>query len=247
MLLDDNDVLLILFMVVLILLVIYLIGFINRSTTYDYPYKCNYAEINEMKTGDLVCAAYYNIAGAIVTSFSQSIWSHTGTIWIDPITSIKYVLEGAIYRHKKYNHFFKIPIETWLYFNRKSLLGYKKYHGPQIDSNYLWQKFEWMVNNCKLEGFNIFWARFLLDKEYYEYTRKDKYTCLEATIILGQEAGIYKKNKIYCSYFPDHVVNNKISLCKNIFYDLPIQISLNPTDLMLIKEDIMINSKFWKK
>lgn len=246
MLLEESDLVVVLTMILILLLILCLISLVNRNEAEDYPIECNYLDPLETQNGDIVLVSYYSIAGGIITSFSKSIWSHTGMIWIDPLTNIRYVLEGAIYRHKKYRHFFKIPLETWLYFNRKSVLGYKKYHGPMIDSNYIWDKFQWMTQECNLESFNIFWARFLLKKDYYEYTRLKKYTCLEATIMLGQDIGIYKKDKMYCSYFPGDIANNNISLCDGIKYDLPIKISLHPTNQILMVEDIKFHDGYWK-
>lgn len=247
MLLEENEITMVLIMVIIIFLILILISLINRDQTDDYPVECKYIDPNEANNGDVVLVSYYSIAGGFVTSFSKSIWTHTGTIWVDPVTNIRYVLEGAIYSHKKYRHFFKIPFETWLYFNRKSIIGYKKYHGPPIDSSFLWSKFEWLSKDCNLEPFSVYWSRFLLSKDYYEYTKSSKYTCLEATIILGQEAGIYKKDKMYCSYFPGDIANNNISLCEGIHYDLPIKIALHPSNHILMLEDINFNVEYWKK
>lgn len=246
MLLEESELIVVLTMIIILILILCLISLVNRNETEDYPVECKYLDPAETNNGDIVLVSYYSIAGGMVTSFSKSIWSHTGTIWVDPLTNIRYVLEGAIYRHKKYKHFFKIPLETWLYFNRKSILGYKKYYGPSIDSTFLWSKFEWMIGKCNLESFNIFWSRFLLNKEYYDYTRLSKYTCLEATIMLGQNAGIYKKDKIYCSYFPGDIANNNISLCEGVHYDLPIQISLHPSNYIFMLEDINFHPECWK-
>lgn len=246
MLLEDDQLQIVLSMIVIIILIIYLIGHVFRSTAIDYPLDCVYIKPNDLYNGDIVCVAYYNLSGAIVSSFSNSIWSHTGIIYVDPKTDIRYVLEGAVYRHEKYKHFFKIPLETWLHFNRKNLIGYKKYYGPEISSDFLWKKFEWMVKDCKLEPFNIFWSRFLCSRAYYEYSRRNKYTCLEATVILAQDIGIFEKDKIYSSYFPGNVVNNQINLCNGISYDPPIKISLHPTNSMLLQEDIISHPRSWK-
>lgn len=246
MTLDDNDLVIVLGFVLLFICILAIISLINRNDANDYPNECMYADASEMNNGDIVLVSYTMPAGAFITSFSRSIWSHTGTIWVDPKTNIRYVLEGAIYRYKKYRHFFKIPLETWLFFNRKFLIGYKKYHGPQIDSEYLWSKFEWLNKSCKLEGFNIFWSRFLVNKEYYEYTKHKNYSCLEGTVILGQSAGIYKKDKIYCSYFPGDIANNKINLVDGVSYDLPIQIAIHPTNSLLFSEDLVYHIEMWK-
>lgn len=246
MLLEDEELTFIFGIIILVIFILYMISFIIRATTDDYPEKCRYLDLREYNNGDVMCVGYHSISGAIITSASNSIWSHTGIIWVDPITNVRYVLEGAIYKLKQYQHFFKIPLETWLFFNKKHIIGYKKYHGPEIDSNYLWDKFEWLTKNCKLEPFNIFWSRFLVNKQYYEYSKKDKYTCLEATVIIGQNAGIYKKDKIYCSYFPGNIANNEISLCEGVFYDLPVQVKLHPANMLILKEDHFCHNKFWK-
>lgn len=247
MLLEDEDVMFLFAFIIIVFAILYLISFTVRATTDDYMTECEYRDMRDFNNGDVVCVGYYSVAGAIVTSFSKSIWTHTGTIWVDPITSVRYVLEGAIYRLEKYRQFFKIPLETWLFFNKKFILGFKKYHGPEIDSNFLWSKFEWLSKTCILEPFNIFWSRFLVNKEYYEYSRKTRYTCLEATIMLGQDAGIYKKDKIYCSYYPGSVVNNEISLCDGVSYDLPIEIQLHPSNKLLLQEDLFYQKSFWEK
>lgn len=246
MYINDDALFLILCLVIMVLLILYLIGFIYRSTMDDYPNTAMYVEPEEFNNGDLVFVSYPSIAGAIISSFSASIWSHTGTIWVDPVSNIRFVLEGAIYKHKKYQHFFKIPLETWLFFNKRSLVGYKKYLGPKIDSTFLWDKFEWLHKNCKLDSFNIFWSRFLINKDYYEYSRLNKYTCLEGTVILGQEAEIYKKDKIYCSYFPGNIVNDEISYTSGTSYSKPIKIALDPSRMTLLKEDIKTQISFWK-
>lgn len=242
---DDDTLFMIVGICIIFLMILYLIGFINRSTADDYPTNAMYVEPGEFNNGDLVFVSYTSIAGAIVTSFSSSIWSHTGTIWVDPDTNVRYVLEGAIYRHKKYHHFFKIPLETWLFFNKKFLTGWKKYNGPPIESNFLWEKFQWLHEKCKLEAFNVFWSRFLVNKDYYEYSRLSKYTCLEATIILCQDAGIYEKDKIYCSYFPGNLVNDEIAYTTGTSYGKSVKIALDPARLLILKEDLQ--KDFWKE
>ncbi len=246
MLLEDEQVVVILGILIIFFMVLLTYGLVNKAYSDDYPESIENINALEMNNGDLVCVSYPNIAGAFVSCFSKSIWSHTGTIWVDPKTNVRYVVEGAIYRHKKYQHFQKIPLETWLFFNRKSIIAYKKYKGPPISSEYMEKVFEPFIKNCKLEGFNIFWARFLVQKPYYEYAFNSKYTCLEFTIILGQELGIYTKKNIYCSYLTNEIVNNGIEFCPGISYSKPIQITCQYPDLVFLKEDIKNNKKFWK-
>ncbi len=246
MLLEDNEVIIILCVMIILFLVLVMINLVNRTYADDYPDNSEYIDSTEMNNGDLVCVSYNNVAGAFVTSFSKSIWSHTGTIWVNPKTQVRYVMEGSIYKTKKYQHFIMVPLETWLFFNKKSLLAYKKYHGKPIDSNFMYSIFKPFNIECKLEAMNVLWSRFLFERDHYEYAKNDRYTCIEFTVILGQELNIFKKDKIYCSYFPDHVVNNKIPFCEGVSYAAPIKIRIQLTDLVLLRDDIQIHSKFWK-
>jgi len=247
MLLNDSDLEIIICTLGIILLFLVIIALVNVSTSNDFPETVEYVNSSEMNNGDILCVAYSNFAGTFVSSFSRSIWSHTGTIWVDPKTNFRYVLEGSIYNHKSYKHFIKIPIETWLHFNRKSILGYKKYRGQPIDSDFMYSVFKPFKDYCKLDGLNVFWAKFGFSRDYYEYKRLNKYTCIEFTIILGQMMDIYKKEKIYCSYLPGDVANDKVPLCEGVSYDKIVKIKCQPADSILLLEDINDNKIFWKK
>lgn len=246
MLFEDEQVIIIFCLLIIFFMVIILNGLLNKVYSDDYPEESSSINSIDMNNGDLVFVSYPNIAGAFVSSFSRSIWSHTGMIWVEPLTNVRYVIEGAVYSHKKYQHFQKIPLETWLFFNKKSIIGYKKYRGKPISSEYMETIFSPFFKHCKLDGFNIFWARFLFQRPYYEYNLNSKITCIEFTVILGQELGIYKKDKIYCSYLTNEIVNNRIEFCSDVSYSKPIQIIYSLKDLVLIKEDIKINKIFWK-
>lgn len=246
MLLDDDQLIVVLSLITIFILILFMISIVIRQCADDYPYQSVYIDPLDMNNGDLLFVSYGNVSGGVITTFSGSIWSHPGMIWVDPLTNIRYVLEGAIYRHKKYQHFFKIPFDTWLYFNRKYLTAYKKYCGPSINSDFLWSKFEWLTKKCQLDKLTIFWARFLMEKEYYEYAKRDTYSCLEATVILGQDAGIFKKDKIYCSYLPGDIANDKISYCEGVSYKKPVQITIHPVNHALISEDMIFHAELWK-
>lgn len=246
MLLDEDQFLFIVLFLTILFLCVILCLVINRSNAKDYPNEGKYVNSCDMQNGDLVFCSYNNFAGSFVTSFSGSIWSHPGMIWVDPETDVRFVIEGAIYSHKEYKHFMKIPIETWLSFNHKSIIGYKKYLGPDIDSEIMRSIFEPYFNNSKLEGFSVSWAKFLLDKEYYEYGHQNKLTCVEFTSILGQELNIFKKDKIYCSYFPDHMANDKIELMPGVFYGKTIITKAQIIDDYILKKDKEKFIDFWK-
>lgn len=220
---------------------------IIRFTLKDFPTSVRYIEACEMKTGDIVAVAYNNHVTFTVSSMTASAWIHTGIIWVDPETNIRYVLEGAICRQKRYKQFYKIPVATWLYLNRGSLIGYKRYNGPEPDANKMIEVFNRISKNCKLEGFNYTWFRFLFRDNYENFEKlKKKYTCFEITIILGQESGIYKKNRSYHSFFPCDIVNDNIDMENDAFYSKVIQCHQNPAEAFLLKEDKQKYKDFWK-
>lgn len=243
---DDTNELLFLGGLIILMLFILLIAQINISLSEDYAETSGYIESADLCNGDIVCVAYRNISGTFISSFSRSIWSHTGIIWIDPKTNIKYVIEGCMYKSKNYRNFIRVPYETWLYFNRKSILGYKKYVGPPLDSYEMDKIFLPYEKVCILEGSNIFWSRFLVKRDYYEYQMNYRYTCIEYTVMLLQRLGVYKKEKIYSSYLPCDIVNNMIPTEEGIYYEKVKEIKLQKVDLYLLKEDMQKNKDFWE-
>lgn len=232
---------------IFIVLLLYIISMINRFSVSDLPLQSKYIDQSEMNTGDLLCVSYNNVAGAFVGTFTRSVWVHTGMIWCDPDTKIKYVLEGAIYGHPEYKQFYMIPIATWMYINKNNVMGFKKYHGPDIDSKIMIDSFKPFMEQTNLEGLNPWWLRFLMNNEYEEYKPQKKITCFESTVVLGQSAGIFAKEKHYSSYFPCDIVNNKISCVDNVYYDQTIQIHMNEIEKNLLFVDMNEFFAFWQK
>lgn len=220
---------------------------IIRFTLCDFPYKVRYLEPYELKTGDILCISYNNPAGVFVGSLTASAWVHTAMVWVDPETNIRYVLEGAICRQEAYKHFYKIPVLTWMNMNRESLIAYKAYNGPEIDAEKMMKTFEPFMKDVKLEGFKYTWFRFLFNDPYEETRSYDrKYTCFEVTIILGQECGIFKKNKKFSSYFPKHVVNDLVETEEGRFYSKTIECKLNPLECNIHLFDRKRFKDYWK-
>lgn len=233
--------------IIFLVLFIYFISMILRFSFHDFPDKSQYIESYELNTGDIVGVAYNNQAGAFVGSFTNSPWVHTATIWVDPETSIRYVLEGAIYNQKKYKNFHIIPFASWINVNRYNLIGFNKYHGPPIDHTKMRECFKEIENDLKLEGFNYTWYKFLLDREYTDLIDKNyRYTCFEMTIFLGQQCGIYDKYKHFSSFFPCDVMNNNIKCCEGVYYDKTIRIVQNPNEAKLLANDRKLFPDFWK-
>lgn len=233
-------------LVIFVFFIVYVITMILRFSLCDFPKKVRYIEPYEMKTGDILCISYNNIAGALVGSMTYSAWVHTGMVWVDPITNIRYVLEGAICKQKQYKNFYKIPVSSWLNLNKNSLIGYKSYNGPPVDPYKMIETFNSFTKDVKLEGFSYTWFRFLFKDRYEkvsDYGRK--YTCFELTIILGQECGIFKKDRKYSSFFPSHVVNNGIETEKGCYYSDVIQCHQNPMEMKLLSIDRQRFPEFW--
>lgn len=236
-----------LLIMLIILLIFYVISMINRFTAFDTPKKVKYIYPHEMDTGDLLCVSYNNFSTEFIGTFTNSVWVHVGIVWVDTETNNRYVLEGAIYGGKHYKHFFAIPVDLWMHINRKNIMAWKKYHGPKIDSQQMIEQFSPFIKFSKLEGLNLDWYRFLLNRDYVEHKQKQKYTCFEAIIILGQEIGIFKKDKHYASHFPSSVVNDNISLCDGVSYDDKIQIKMTEYYRKLMFLDMIDYPDFWKK
>lgn len=230
-----------------ILLILYIISMVNRFTAFDSPSKVTYVYPDQMNTGDLLCVSYNNFATEFVGTFTNSVWVHLGMVWVDPDTNVRYVLEGAMYSNKRYKNFFKIPVETWLTINKSSLMAWKKYSGPEIDAKHMIDVFSQFINSSKLEGLNVSWYRFLLDRDFKEQGVLNKYTCFETIILLGQEIGIFRKEKMYTSHFPSDVVNDKIKLCENVSYSKTIQIQLSEYYRNFLFLDTLQFPEFWKK
>jgi hypothetical protein len=242
---DAIDKFLIIF--IFIAIILYVISMIIRFSVDDIPTKVKYIDHTDVSIGDLVCVSYNNFAGAFVGSFTRSVWIHTGIIWVDPITNIKYVLEGANCGHPDYKNFYKIPLITWLYINRNNLIGYKKYHGPIIDPKIMIDSFTPFMENTKLEGLNPWWLRFFLNSDYEKCPVKNKLTCFESTIVIGQCSEIFAKEKHYSSYFPCDVVNGNIKYNDGIYYDETIQVKMTDYAKNILFLDMVNFSAFWQK
>lgn len=219
---------------------------IMRFTIDDIPNEIKYIDVSEMNTGDIVCVSYANMAGKFVGSFTRSCWVHTGIIYVHPVTNIRYVMEGAIYGKSVYKHFFIIPVETWMKFNNRNIIGYKKYFGPKLDEMKMTCIFAKFVKYSKLRGLDPTWLQYLITQPYKKENVKNYHTCFETTVIVLQEMGISKKTQHYSSYFPCDIINDNIEYEENIKYSKTVQIRLNPFITKILINDMKKNTKFWK-
>ena len=232
------------FLVFILFALLLLIAMINRYSSHDEPISVIHIDKEDLRTGDILGISYSNIAGCFVSSFSNSIWSHTGIIWVDESTKTPFVLEGAVYPLKQYRGFIKIPFEIWYSYNKCFILGIKKYQGKELDSDRMIEIFEKYEGKVKLEGLNPSWGRFLITRDYFENKNNKTYTCFEFTIRLLHELNVYKKEKLHCSYFPKHIMNDSIPYNDGHFYSKAKRFFLTPTVNRLLNLE---KSQFQKK
>lgn len=207
---------------------------LNRYTVEGYPKETEIIEISSLRTGDIVGVAYYNFAGGMVAGLTKSIWTHTGVIWVNPNTLEPYVLEAANYRNTIYKNIFMIPFSTWYALNKRSLIGLKRYVGPEIDGNKMLQVFN-KYKGIKLEGFNLRWARFLTKHKYDKNYKRNSYTCFEVTIQILQDIGIYRKDYQSCSFFPRNIMESTIGTNYPNCYLSTVEMFIHPMELALMR------------
>jgi len=231
------------FYIFLLFACLLIIAMIHRYTTFDDPPEAIHIDKCDLKTGDILGVGYSNLAGMFTSSFSRSVWSHTGIVWIDPDSKITYILEGAHYPLKEYKGFIRIPFDIWYFYNSSFICGICKYNGPTLDPYKIICEFSKFEGKVKLEGFNPSWYRFLVNREHFDSKINKYYTCYEVTILLLQNLGIYKKEKLHSSYFPKHIMNNSIPCENGIFYSPLKRFFLVPTMNRLIKLEKQKNRK----
>lgn len=215
------------FLFIMILLLAYLIALVNRFTSFDEPRETVWLDPRDLRTGDLVGCAYGNFAGRFISAFSQSIWSHTGLVWKNPITGIPYIMEAANYR-PYYEGGILIPFETWYTYNRKNVIAWCRYTGPPLNDRRVLQEFLPFLQDFKLEGLNPSWARFLKTHDYQSTGPPIKSTCFEVTIDHLQRVGVYAKSRLRCSYFPGDVINRRVEYAPGYSHAPALRFRLDP-------------------
>jgi len=194
--------------IVLISLILLVVASFRVTCCNDLP-KIKYdIDFSKLKTGDIIGVGYTHPFGWFVKAWSGSVWSHTGIIWEDPQTHELFVLEAAMYSGK-YKGVIKIPLVTWIRFNRKSHIGVAKLKGKTVDPSELIKAFENRQKKVQLESYNWRWHRLLYTTPFYEETRT-KYTCYEIVINTLQDVGVVKKLHTSSSYFPYRIMSGDV-------------------------------------
>lgn len=235
------------FWLVIIIMLIILIAIVNLifEDTPDFS-ETHYLDPTSVKTGDILGVSYVgNFMCMVQNSMSRSKWVHPAIIWVDPESKKPYVMEGCNYFRQKIKHFFKIPLETWFYFNRKSVICYTKYDGPEIDPYVMDQVFKRFEDGRKLDSMSPSWLRFFLNIPYnYNIPRSEGwanyYSCLESAVIILQQSGICKKKKLPSSYYPKDIIFGRFETEVGT-YKTPILVRMD-SFIMKMERDIFENN-----
>jgi len=201
--------------VVMIYLVVIIIVAIQVYLTYDMPKKQRQVQQADIQTGDVLGVSYRHLFGHLVTTWSGSIWHHTGVAWRCPSTNELYVFEAAIYGGN-YRGVFRIPFDIWLKINRRMHICHLRLEGP-IDTLELDNHFR-SLEVIKLDSLNWQWYRFLQTRPYVDETPRTHYTCYEITIMLLQRMNIVRKELACSSYFARDVVHRKLPMEEGYSY-----------------------------
>jgi hypothetical protein len=213
------------FFLVVIFLAIIVITTFNLLMANDFPTKIETLNPNNFKTGDILTVGYRHGMGWFVTFWSKSVWSHTGTVWIDTKTKEVFVLEAANYGGD-WNGVIKIPFTLWIKINKCSDICINRIQTDShshVDSKALHSAFEQIKGN-KLEAFNINWYRLLLKTKWYEETKPEARTCYELSIKILQNAGIVQKKYMGSSYFPKDFVWGKLDMEPGFSFQEPVML-----------------------
>jgi hypothetical protein len=209
---------------VIIFLIILLLSTFTMLIAKDFPTTIEVLNPNTLQTGDILTVGYRHGMGWFVTFWSQSVWSHTGIVWREPITKEVFVLEAANYGGD-WNGVIKIPFQKWVKINKGSdiCLNRIQTKGVTIDSQALSDAFEKIKGN-KLEAFNLNWYRLLFKTPWKEELKPEARTCYELSIKMLQYAGIVQKKYMGSSYFPKHFVWNKLDMMPGFSYQNPVML-----------------------
>lgn len=216
--------------VFVIFMVLTLLVLLKTTLPDDDPFKpIKHINFDDFKTGDIVSVAYLNINTDVVRLFTNSKWNHVGLIYVDPKTNINYVLEGSGYRKKnnKYRNFFKIPLSTWIRYNRKCKICVR--HVDRTPPGIM-EEFQKFIDNSTLGGINIKIVNFfkmIPYKENFDY--KQSYSCYESTFRVLQDVGVIKKKYEGSSYRPSDLLYTEEIYTGNYTYTEPYELSTGNT------------------
>lgn len=211
--------------VIIIFLIIVVIIAIRIVFVNDIPKVIEDLDPSTLNTGDIVGVGYNNIFGGFVTAWFASIWSHCGIIYKSPKTSRCFVLEAAMYGGK-YNGVIKIPLETWIHYNKRSYIGVSRLAGNKLDPIILMREFNKLKKFVQLDSYNYRWWRLLFTTPYRVEKERTKYTCYELLITLLQNCKVVKKKHSCSSYNPKMIMVGNLPMVGDYRYKKVVRLDI---------------------
>jgi hypothetical protein len=202
-----------------------LIASLRVAGTNDYPDKTEELNAYNLKSGTVIGVGYNHAFGAFVTSFFQTVWSHCGIIWKEPETGQIYVLEAANY-DSQYKGVFKIPLSTWIRFNRNSHIGLARIN-KEVDSNKLIEAFNERASYMELDSFSYKWYRLLYKQSYFEDNERVKHTCYEIVTTVLQDVGVVAKKYACSSYNPSNIMEGEYDFDNDYNFEPPVNLDVS--------------------
>jgi len=227
--------------IIVLFLLIILIASLRVAGANDYPDTLENIDIYTLKTGDILTVSYRNIFGNFVTSWFNSVWSHSSLVYIDPDTKQIFLIECANYDKYYTKTIFKIPISTWIRFNRKSDIVLTRIN-KELDPHKLNDVFNKHASYMKLDSFSYKWYRLLYQQPYFEQTR-EKFTCYEMIIVVLQDVGVIKKLYACSSYNPSNIVKGELDFCDGYEFEPPVMLNVKHYNKLRENEEIITKSK----
>lgn len=160
------------------------------------------------KTGDLLFVSYQSMRGKLVKVFTGSKWTHMGMVYIPSNSNKQYVIEAAYY-DKKNHGILKTPLQEWLSWNSKRVLGWLSKTGPEIPDHKI-EKVLNSISNADSDMFVVSWLKAVVTRKYQEDTNKKAFYCSELVAYLCQELGIIRKELMPSSYSPKVFIERNI-------------------------------------
>lgn len=173
-------------------------SFIPTSTQFFY---------NTLKTGDLLFVSYIKdiLKFNFIKIFCNSVWTHMGIFYKDPVTQESYVMEAAGYNPPYCTHFIKIPFINWLNINRNQAIGVLPLNKEVRADKLMEVKRKLKVcykNDYYVEDLGWRWIRFVFNKKKSFFKKHKGITCTEYVLKLYKKMGIIKLRYHPSSYFP---------------------------------------------
>ena len=183
-----------------------------------------------LNSGDIIAVSLNGHKSKFTQAVSGCIWVHAVIVYIDPSTKIKYILEGT-HRGKIHPYsFYKIPLGTWIRYNRRQTLSLMKLNGGDDDtSRDIYNSFKPFIKYSTVEPFNFGWVRFLSTTKYHKYSShhyQKGFTCVEACLRTLIDAGIFKKKYIESSYLLESILRCHPACETGYSYNRPVKLQL---------------------